>query len=944
MHFYLNKRKAIFAGVFILLLHPFDEGSLLADAPLVAGYERLKQDDQSTSIERGELLLGELNCTSCHEADATITARVWPRTAPDLSTAGARLTPHYLQSYLSDPQSKKSGVTMPNIFHASEAAAKDGAIDFLVHFLASQGGGLKPNRMGGSDSLVEQGRKLFHGIGCVACHGPEEAANDGMRYQSLDSLPEKTTLDALVEFLKDPHATRPSGRMPDLRLDASEARAIGVYLLRDQLSNPQSVNADPGEEPGIAFEYYELDNLRSLPDFANLEPKFKGELDSISLNLPQKGRNSNFAVRYFGHIKIPTAGKYRFGTASDDGSAILINGDTVVDNDGIHGRRVRMGEVELSAGNHDFEVHFFNGGGGSELRVFWAGPGIEGRRGSPIPKDALVRNTGKPMIPLGTQPFTLDSQKVRMGAQMFTALRCVSCHSMNDWKPMRPAMRLSDLNVNNAEGCLGDSIRRGAPDYELSDNQRSDIMAALKSYEKSPSPLTPAETVQRTLASFNCYACHERDGIGGPSDMVASKYFNTAIEIDLGEEGKIPPSLNHVGAKLKPEAMASILTSDKFHVRHYMATRMPAFPESVAQSFVKAVGEVDDQPAFAKESDFSEEAAGIGQKFIGVTGLACITCHRVAGQDSLAIQGIDLSSVYDRIQPGWFKAFLLDPASFKKDTRMPQFWPEGQSAFQDILGGDAEKQIDSIWSYLSLKNSMPFPVGIVPKGAIAMELVPADKPIVHRTFMKDVGPRTVLTGFPEKLNVAYDFNVVRMAKVWRGRFFDHSGVQSGRTDTFLDALGTDVLELPSGPAFAFLDAPQTAWPQPELTSRNIGGQFKGYSLDQETDRPIFKYQLETASIEEAPAPVIQPGGAILRRIFKIKADSASNGLHFLAAEGDEVEQLSNDRFRVGDNYEVQIRGSFPLKPIIRVQGKKTQILIPVPLDQGEASVEQFIEW
>jgi cytochrome c553 len=222
MHFYLNKRKAIFAGVFILLLHPFDEGSLLADAPLVAGYERLKQDDQSTSIERGELLLGELNCTSCHEADATITARVWPRTAPDLSTAGARLTPHYLQSYLSDPQSKKSGVTMPNIFHASEAAAKDGAIDFLVHFLASQGGGLKPNRMGGSDSLVEQGRKLFHGVGCVACHGPEEAANDGMRYQSLDSLPEKTTLDALVEFLKDPHATRPSGRMPDLRLDASE--------------------------------------------------------------------------------------------------------------------------------------------------------------------------------------------------------------------------------------------------------------------------------------------------------------------------------------------------------------------------------------------------------------------------------------------------------------------------------------------------------------------------------------------------------------------------------------------------------------------------------------------------------------------------------------------------------------------------------------------------
>ena len=98
---------------------------------------------------------------------------------------------------------------------------------------------------------------------------------------------------------------------------------------------------------------------------------------------------------------------------------------------------------------------------------------------------------------------------------------------------------------------------------------------------------------------------------------------------------------------------------------------------------------------------------------------------------------------------------------------------------------------------------MPLPVGITPKGQIAMELVPADKPIVHRTFMKEVGPRAVLTGFPEKLNVAYDFNVVRLAKIWRGRFFDHSGVQSGRSDTFLGPLGEDVLDLPQGPAFSF---------------------------------------------------------------------------------------------------------------------------------------------
>ena len=131
---------------------------------------------------------------------------------------------------------------------------------------------------------------------------------------------------------------------------------------------------------------------------------------------------------------------------------------------------------------------------------------------------------------------------------------------------------------------------------------------------------------------------------------------------------------------------------------------------------------------------------------------------------------------------------------------MPQFFPDGQSPFIDILGGNTKRQIEAMWSYLSLKNSLQLPEGIVPVGEVAMELIPMNTPIVHRTFMDEVGPRSILTGFPEKLNTAFDANVVRLAKVWRGRFFDHSGVESGRTDRFLKPLGEDILDLPPGPA------------------------------------------------------------------------------------------------------------------------------------------------
>jgi len=915
-----------------------------AAPPNLPGYAHLLNHSDISSSQRGELLLGELQCVACHETDPASADRIWVRQAPDLSAIGSRVTPQFLTDYLKNPQAHVTGTLMPNIFHASEKQARDGAVEYLTHFLTSLGGGLAAPKMGGSDAMVQKGDDLFHSIGCVACHGPQREDQEDSLYISLKHLASKTTVDALSDFLQNPSLSRPSGRMPHLRLDAKEARALSVFLLRDQLHNPQSLAADPGEEPGLGFAYYEIDGLNALPNFEDLTAHAEGSTDQITLNLPISKRNNNYAIRYVGQLHAPTEGSYTFISISDDGSRIVIDGQVVVDNDGIHGRRARNGKINLSAGAHDFEVQFFNGGGGAELSVAWQPPGSSGRRGVPIPSDLLTTRTGKPMIPLGSAPFVSDPQKSRMGQRMFAAMSCVSCHPLDGLAPMRKAKRLNELDPDQNQGCLGDTIRRGLPHYDLADHQRADLKAALVAHAKTNPPLSPAETVQKTMAAFNCYACHQRDGLGGPSTALAEKYFQTTFEIDLGEEGKIPPRLDHAGAKFRPEALKSILTSDKLHVRHYMATRMPSFSPELADRFSQAIGAADDQPKFTEGPSFSEEMAAHGQRFVGVTGMACITCHRIAGQDALAIQGIDLSSVYDRVQPGWFRSFLLNPAAYNPETRMPQFWPDGKSPFPDILGGSPDQQVDSIWTYLSLKNSMPLPVGITPKGQIAMELVPADKPIVHRTFMKEVGPRAVLTGFPEKLNVAYDFNVVRLAKIWRGRFFDHSGVQSGRSDTFLGPLGEDVLDLPQGPAFSFLDAPESKWPTPALTDRNTGGRFKGYRLKEENQRPVFRYDLESVTISEAPEPVIQPGGTILKRSFSLEASSAAKGLYFLAGEGEEIEQIAPNHFKVGEAYEVKLKGSFPIRPILRQNGAVKQILIPVNLEQGSATLEQTIEW
>lgn len=911
--------------------------------PAVPGHERLlTREGEDGALKRGTILLSELNCTSCHHPSEEIKRRLQSKSAPILNGVGERVTPQYIRQYLNDPQSVKPGTPMPNIFHSSDRQAKEMAIDLLTHFLVSQGGPIGPSEMGGNEYLVGKGRELYHTVGCVACHAPEDSNNLATPIVPLGNLALKTTVDKLSAFLLNPLHTRPSGRMPNLWLEDEEARALAVYLLRDQLKNPQSEQAETPNQPGIGFEYYELDGLGRLPDFTRLTPVAEGTTDRITLELPIAMRSDNFAVRFRGLIKVPENGNYRFMTRSDDGSALYIDGSKVVDNDGVHGMSPKDGVVRLTKGTHALVVVYFEAAGGSELEVGWAGPGLPGN-GQLIPPEVLLTSGGLAMVPLQNSDFSVNPQKASAGARLFSAMRCAACHELNGMRPLVPAKPLAELDPIAINGCLSTTPKKGIPDYSFTDNQRDDLRAALNRLDDLAEEASPAEAVNHALATLNCYACHERKGVGGPNTARA-QFFQATMTIDLGEEATLPPRLNHAGAKLKSEALHRILVDGELHVRHYMATRMPGFGEKNLQPILKHLSAVDRLDVRPFDPKFSEESWKAGHKLAGVTGLSCIACHKVSGQDAAGIQGIDLATVYDRITPTWFREYLLDPAGLKPGTRMPQFWPDGQSPFPDLLNGDPELQIGAIYNYLSLRDSMPLPKGIQPKGSVGLELVPGGEPIVHRTFMKDVGPRAIVVGFPAKLHAAFDANKVRLAKVWRGRFFDASGVASGRSDAFLGPLGKDVRDLPAGPAFTHLDTPQSPWPQPERTARDVGGVFQGYYFNK-NGNPVFRYKLDTVTIEEQPLPVVQPGGAYLTRKFHLSSGSPPSKLYFIAAEGRSIEKVGSRQFRVDGSLTVTLRGlPGDQQTHVREQSGRQQLLVPVALRNGETEFEVDWQW
>ncbi|HEY1100820.1 MAG TPA: PA14 domain-containing protein, partial [Myxococcota bacterium] len=87
-------------------------------------------------------------------------------------------------------------------------------------------------------------------------------------------------------------------------------------------------------------------------------------------------------------LAVPVTGAWTLTTVADDGVQLFIDDEIVVDDDGTHSAREVDGDVALTAGDHDIEVHYFEAGGGERLEVRWQGPE---RQREAIPASALRR-------------------------------------------------------------------------------------------------------------------------------------------------------------------------------------------------------------------------------------------------------------------------------------------------------------------------------------------------------------------------------------------------------------------------------------------------------------------------------------------------------------------------------------------------------------------------
>ncbi len=157
-----------------------------------------------------------------------------------------------------------------------------------------------------------------------------------------------------------------------------------------QVSAWVTLGSANGATPGLLakhfhsawYDPYPVNNLSELDDIDwDREPEHTETVTQVNVPSSSGGFYSGgpvdyFGVSYTGYITIPEDGDWTFYTDSDDGSDLWIDGQRVVENDGLHSMRERSGDIELEAGTYPFYARFFERTGGAGMIVRWRGPGV----------------------------------------------------------------------------------------------------------------------------------------------------------------------------------------------------------------------------------------------------------------------------------------------------------------------------------------------------------------------------------------------------------------------------------------------------------------------------------------------------------------------------------------------------------------------------------------
>jgi RHS repeat-associated protein len=246
----------------------------------------------------------------------------------------------------------------------------------------------------GTMNLAGAGEKKFYNDGTLSNYGTIIQSGSGNLGLHSDNV-SPTTLnnEAGASYLieSDAGIDNPDGGQVAVYNEGTIKKTAGTGTstlnINGVLSNSGTLSADSGTldlEPvsfnqmaltGIGFASQVTTNVySSFTGTSGGGAPYSGLVGTLTTGSVQFGTATGFTWHPFsqtsfgaditGSFGVTLPASYTFELYSSDGSQLYIDGKLVVDDGGVHAQQLASGSATLSAGQHTFEIQFFNNGTG----------------------------------------------------------------------------------------------------------------------------------------------------------------------------------------------------------------------------------------------------------------------------------------------------------------------------------------------------------------------------------------------------------------------------------------------------------------------------------------------------------------------------------------------------------------------------------------------------
>ncbi|MDF1566062.1 MAG: c-type cytochrome [Deltaproteobacteria bacterium] len=541
---------------------------------------------------------------------------------------------------------------------------------------------------------LQQGQALARTLACWGCHPIEGLSPERRRGPTLEHLRAKTTPGWIAEWLRHPAAWREGTTMPNLwpeAVDASLPEGERASFAAGRASEVEAITAFLWQQARGAEGYLEpappageAARGRALVDTLGCRGCHAIEPDDPLVTVDGSRRRSR-APRLSG-IGAKTSYAWLFS---------WLRGPSRLWPD------ARMPDLRLEPGE------------AADLAAYLAGLGAEGR----------------PPPPEGQADAADPASLAGRGEELVAQYGCFGCHAIRGfeehqrvgpdlsrfgekpprqlaWGEVGPTERSwhtwTSTKLTAPRAFRTERIETRMPSYELDDDELRALLVFLRSRrarERPPSHRTTDDPRRAALGAgeelihdHNCRGCHRLGGEGG---QILSRY--------LENPNLAPPTLFSVGAKTRPDWLFHYLKDpSRFRIRPYLTLRMPTFAwrEGEATRLVAYFNALDGSTYPYLDVVPQTDADTLAQGQAMFEKLRCTQCHLTSAtippNTDLKAVAPNLANAHFRLRPDWVPRWIHNPATWLEGARMPTFWPDGLSPFPELLGGDADRQMEAV--------------------------------------------------------------------------------------------------------------------------------------------------------------------------------------------------------------------------------------------------------